>query len=687
MAGASLFQVGEDVEFWRVLAHLSILAVVLLVFEYILHCVEHKLARYDKYYHLLQKVYRELMILGFISLVLKILKEVAPIDGDGKPMIAFQVADLIIFGFAIALVLQTLCIFLQLRKKSRKADLVELIATRSLLIDFHKQDTAFNGEISPNVTSSWIYNENSTNITSTNKKFVKQRMLRHFFIRRFGLPQLFPFSKYIRRAQANLISKMIEVELSTWLLVLAVAWGICGLETILDDIKLVKLLVISSWTLVLLHLVVLFYCRWCVHQLIDLAGYSEDKHVLYANLASIAEEELGAWESETADGALDVMNRVHELQEEVEHEHKSARRGLLKSDTGIQLVCVLCRKLWKTKRTETILKTPPSDNPPISNDVKIRFYSADVWHVVVMLLLTLNGFFVALFIQCALYNLDEIYDELGLIVACLIPLPMLLNALVLQQHIFRDFSLVCSVLHLDANTLGDVSTHFIETVELQSQFAASVLQCLKDGGLTIAYMETVVQSHDLNGSGLIEVDNLRAIMASVGFSLTRFRFNSVVKLLFDLKGTNVLYIQLFQLLALVQQDNDGGERRSGFPDVQRRSTSFEDKVNTNSISAVDLSSIQQFALLAQSSVASDLANSDFAFLRTASPTLRRGSTANFRGQQLNTKEENQVRRSMLQRSNATQFAGSSSRALHYMYNIRELTRLQDDLTLKNLALV
>ncbi|KAG7379717.1 hypothetical protein PHYPSEUDO_008246 [Phytophthora pseudosyringae] len=673
MAGASLFKVGEDVEFWRVLAHLSVLAAVLLVGEYALHYVEHHLARYDKYYHMLQKVYRELMVLGLVSLALKILKEVAPIDSHSKPMIAFQVADLVIFGFAIALVLQSSCIFLQVRKYSRRAYEAELITTRDLLVDLHKLETNLMAPWSPKFS---IYGDNPVTRTLANKEIVRYRALRHFFLRRFGLPQLFPFSKYIRRAQANQISHMIEVEPSMWLLVLAVAWGVCGLSSVLEDVKLIKLLVISAWSLVLLHCLVLLYLRYCVRQLLEIAGYSDDTHVLYANLAAVAEEEMGAWETETVENALDTMNRVHELQEEIEHERKPARHGCLKNDTGLELVAALCGKLCTSGTSDPNLKSPQH---PRSSDVSIRFFSSEAWHVVVMLLLTLNGFLVALFVQCALYNLDEVYEELGIIAAASVPLPMLLNALVLQQFIFRDLTLVCSVLHLDAKTLGDVTTHFVETVELQSQFAASVLQCLKDGGLTTAYLETVVRSHDPNSAGLIEIDSLRAIMASVGFSLTRFRFNSVVNLLFDLKGASVEYIQLFQLLVLVQQDSDGGERRSGFPEFQRRSASFDDKGSANnSISAGDLSAIQHFALMAQSSVASDLANSDFAFLRTVSPTLRRVSTPGLRGQQPTLQDGNHMRRSMLQRSYTNQFTGSSSRVLHYMYNLRELGRIREE---------
>ncbi|KAL3672253.1 hypothetical protein V7S43_002913 [Phytophthora oleae] len=675
MAGVSLFRVGEDVEFWRVMAHLSILAAFLLLFEFFLHYVERHLSRYGKYYQMLQKVYRELMILGLLSLIVKILKEVAPIDAYGKPIIAFQVADLIIFGFAISLVLQALCIFLQVGRYSKYAYQAELMTTRDLLVDLQKQQNHFIGNWSPTKTFLSIYGENPVTKTRTNKEIVRYRALRHFFLHRFGLPQLFPFSRYIRRAQAQQLSHMIHVEPTMWILVLAVAWGICGLLSVLEDVKLVKILVISSWLLVFLHCLVLLYLRWCVHQILESAGYSADNHILCANLAAVADEEISAWESESAENALDTMHRVHELQEEEEHERNE----------GLQLFTYWCKRFTSSK-ADKILKSPRREIPG-SSEVKIRFFSLEFWHVVVMLLLALNGFYVALFVQCALYNLDEISQELGLIIAATVPLPMLLNTLVLQQFIFRDFTLVCTVLRLDANALGDVTNHFVETVELQSQFAASVLQCLKDGGLTIGYLETVVRSHDLNSSGLVDIDSLRVIMASVGFSLTQFRFQSVIKLLFDLKGAKVSYIQLFHLLLLVQQDTDGGERRSGFPEFQRRSASFDDKAISNSISANDLSSLQQFALLAQSSVASDLASSDFSFLRTVSPTLRRVSMSGQSRQQPPSKVDDQMRRSMMQRSYTNQFTGSTSRVLHYMYNLRQLARFQEESVLRDTAAV
>ncbi|RLN56737.1 hypothetical protein BBP00_00007851 [Phytophthora kernoviae] len=446
MAGGSVFQVGEDVELFRVVLLLSALAVCLLVFETALHHLEHHLSRYDKYQHMLKKVYRELMILGLLSFIVKMLTE------------------------------------------------------------------------------------------------------------------LFPFSKYLRRAQANQISHTIEVEPSMWLLLLGIAWGLAAVVQILEDLdvdvryELIEALMVFSWVHVLLHIVVLLYFRSCVRQLLRIAGYSNDKSILAANLNTISQEEATAWQVEAADNALDTMNQVHARQEEIEHRRKAARHRLFQADMGLQLLATCCRNIARLCCCKRRSESQPSVIERASPEIKIRFFSRKAWHVVVMFLMVLNGFFVALLVQGAVYSMDEIYDQVGVIPVILIPLPLILNMTVLQQPIFRYFVIICSVLRLDASTLGEVVQHFNEIIELRSEFATSLLQCFKEGGKTIGDLEMAIKKHDPKRSGLVEVDTLRSVLASFGFRLTRFRFNSVVKMLFELEGTKVEYAQLLQLVALVQQE-------------------------------------------------------------------------------------------------------------------------------------
>lgn len=96
--------------------------------------------------------------------------------------------------------------------------------------------------------------------------------------------------------------------------------------------------------------------------------------------------------------------------------------------------------------------------------------------------------------------------------------------------------------------------HFSEIVELRAEFATSVTRCLKEGGATIADLKKALQSYDLDRTGVVDIDRLRTVLASFGFHLTRFRFSSVVKLLFELQGTRVEYAQLIQLVTLIQQE-------------------------------------------------------------------------------------------------------------------------------------
>ncbi|KAL4171783.1 hypothetical protein KRP22_006961 [Phytophthora ramorum] len=186
----SLFRVGDAVELWRVLLHLSVLVACLLLFERALHHLEGRAAVSAKYQQLLSKAYRELMILGLIGLGLKLIKEAPSVDSGSAAMTAFQVADLTIFILALALILQTVCIFLLLRKHNVRADRAELLSTEDLA----------DAVASPSV-----------NQTQDMQELIHFRLLRHLFLNRFQLPQLFPFAKYLRQAQNNQITHMTDV--------------------------------------------------------------------------------------------------------------------------------------------------------------------------------------------------------------------------------------------------------------------------------------------------------------------------------------------------------------------------------------------------------------------------------------------------------------------------------------------
>lgn len=593
MGGKSLFQVGVAVEFWRVLIHLSTLAFCLVLFESLLHHVEHKLARYDKYQHMLRKAYRELMILGLISLGIKLLKEIKGLNSESKTVLAFQVADLTIFILALALILQAVVVFLQLRKFNKLDDRTELITAKDL-VKTTSPPAGTPPTAHPAVhASKWTWCKAKKLSGGFDKEVVQRRLLRHLFLKRFGLPQLFPYSKYLRRAQANQISHMVEVEPSMWVLLLAVAWAIYGVLELLhrlevdlpEDQELVQVFVVFAWALIIAHVAVLLYLHSCLQRLLRTAGYSDDEQILMENLQVIAEEEAAAWQNETADNALDTMNRVHEELEEMEDERNARVHSLLQKDEGLQLVATCWRKINHVNHAKGqshralsgAIRSPPALN--------LRFFSRKAWHLVVMFLFILNGFYIALLVQCAVFELDDIYEKFGLAPAVMVPLPLFLNTFVLQRRIFRIFVTVCSLLRVEATTLGEVVAHFSEIVDLRSEFASSLLACLKAQAFTLIDVRREVRAFDPRQSGFIELDKLRAVLCAFGFRLTRFRFNSLMKMLFQINGTKVEYGQVLRLLTLAQQDTSDtfqGSRIRQHPLLQRSRTSLNDGDNAAS---------------------------------------------------------------------------------------------------------
>lgn len=47
-------------------------------------------------------------------------------------------------------------------------------------------------------------------------EIVQMRLLRHAFLTSYGLPELFPFSKYLQHAQDTQISQLIRVRVVFW---------------------------------------------------------------------------------------------------------------------------------------------------------------------------------------------------------------------------------------------------------------------------------------------------------------------------------------------------------------------------------------------------------------------------------------------------------------------------------------
>jgi hypothetical protein len=601
----SLFRVGESISVANVLVFVSLLVVFIVVLEQLLHKLEHSAKRSRKHEEMVRKVYRELMILGFPGVAIKVYKEITHVSAYSDAIVAFQCADLTIFILAVALILQAICVFLALRHESYELEEAELLTSSDLARTIAQREQQQQSQRLLGWPLWWFTScKPKDKSESETQDLVELRVLRHLFLRRYGLPELFPFSKYVRQAQDNQITHMIDVEISMWLLLLGVAWVIDGAIVLLQRVDgfhaeshaIVLVFLIFSWSLVALHVLVAVFFRNGIVKLLRVEGLTHQQTTV-ACLEAIALEENAALHNEMASDALLVMQEVQERQDAKYSAMKRQRRGkhryLVERGTGFQLLATAGRHAvdWfvQFRRGETkprvhsdALSTVTADTPTTSIDfsptphhhpqepnrrgsaelsVQIQWLSRKAWQFVVMVIVMLNGLYLALLCQCIFYQLGLLStysSPLRAVIVVGLPLPVIINMVLLQPQILRNFMIVASILQVDVATLSKVVTHFSEIVELRTEFARTCLECLEAAGVSQPQFKLALEMKDGERSGRIELEQLRCVLRSVGFRLSYFRFNSVSKLLFQLKGATVEYAQVLRMIALAQQ-RDGDE--------------------------------------------------------------------------------------------------------------------------------
>uniref|UniRef100_K3WJ56 EF-hand domain-containing protein n=1 Tax=Globisporangium ultimum (strain ATCC 200006 / CBS 805.95 / DAOM BR144) TaxID=431595 RepID=K3WJ56_GLOUD len=571
-----LFRVGDQVELWRMLLNFTILALVVVAFEKSLHVLEKRAERHVKYHQMITKVYRELMILGLLGLGIKMLKSAGLIVETSAEMVAFVSADMTIFFLAVALILQAITIFLRLRAQNKQMDNLELIGSEDLLTIAvaHKRQLSIQS-----------YARRWWTATKYDEQ-IRARILRNLFLRTHRLSEIFPFAKYLRQAQDNQITHMIDLELPMWLIVFVVAWGFNATITLLNKSEWFKAenfketggsdeedtvvqaqnhtviavaFLFYAWSLLLFHITTMYCLGRFQEKLLQRAGVVSGAKMM-EHLAQVAVEESTNLAGEITAEAIKQMEEV--LEQEQVRQYKQ-RYSITKHDTGFNLVAA-CRKLRAQKRQaseqQRHQETQDCHSVDTSGRLLLPGFSRRVWHFAVKLCWVLNGLYIALFVQTMMYYLPAFVRAIGIVQTVMIPLPLVIN-LLLQAHILRQFILVSSLSRLHVGTLSDVIADFTEAVKLQSQFIDSIQLCLHERGKVVGDLEALFEARDPLQTGWIDVEEMRQILnAAIGLQMSFFKFNSVMKLLFQLRHLKVDYRKVVTLLALANEHDEHFEQ-------------------------------------------------------------------------------------------------------------------------------
>ncbi|TMW60909.1 hypothetical protein Poli38472_000951 [Pythium oligandrum] len=570
MGKGSVFEVGHNVELELFLLHLSAVVAFIVILEFFLHKLEHKLKRYPKYHEMMTKVFGELMILGFIGLAIKVLKELADLNAYSKSMIAFQAADLAVFIMAVALILQSICVFMRLRVQNILWDKAELIGSQELLTTIQAHSESMKKGKTPKARDSRSLRDSVRGAANPARRrvqpkhyydLVQMRLIRHFFLKKVGLPELFPFAKYLRQAQENQISHMLEVDVSMWIVLIIIGWVLHEVadffeyqENLTESESIVPAFLVFAWGSALLQFAIHQYFSWAIRQVLFAACRFTGRSNWLVCLEEVAMHEIKSVNGEMASNAIEAMENIREA--EAAKKSKKHHNIFTHHDKGFRLVSLIARNL---KRRLSKAKTEePAEASKGDPSVWIKWFSRQVWHFIVVSSLMFNAFYIALFIQCLGYQLSHISHMYGKVTLVALVLPLLLKMFFFQPRIMWGYTLVSSVVRVDLAALSDVIDHFSETVQLRSQLTETILDHLKANGQTIETVREALQALDPDHTGFIEADQMREFLNKFGVRLSFFGFNSVARLIFDFKGTSVPYRQLLCLLELGSTPTNDG---------------------------------------------------------------------------------------------------------------------------------
>ena len=206
----------------------------------------------DHFLQMLAKVYRELMILGFISLTLVLSLEFdAPYTHNHKALMHFEFAHLLIFFWAMIYVTNSLICVGRLGKCRMTWDRVANTDTKRLCSRVERKlmrseiggagdeevEEAGDGEagmrpdevadaieakLGPDETGSWApFWMTLVPYWDVGYEDLEWKIMQRIFLRNFKLPHEFDYTKYLRSKLMDALASSLEIRPVTWSIVIA----------------------------------------------------------------------------------------------------------------------------------------------------------------------------------------------------------------------------------------------------------------------------------------------------------------------------------------------------------------------------------------------------------------------------------------------------------------------------------
>ncbi|RHY30973.1 hypothetical protein DYB32_003881 [Aphanomyces invadans] len=557
LGGSSGFQ-EDDLETERVILFIFLVVLFVATLELALHHIQRVCRQHPKYAKMLHKTTQELMIVGLIYMLVKFCVYTKLAEKGGPVYYALDAADVFVFFVTMALVFQAIVIFIRLRKSNIEMDKLSVMTAADLVkIARQRLDEASESKSWWRQFHTWKRYEDR----------MEMKLLGQFFLNVYELPQLFSFAKYIREVQDSQIAKFIEVDLSTWVLLL----GVFALYFVYtgqlhapyrvsdSSVRLVAFAVfvccltvaMFGFFLYLKHLVTVLLQHATDRALegsamtlmVPLDGNAKQRKMdfLFEAMNDVIEKVLLDADIPTDE----AIARMRHVADELYH-GKVRDHSWMKADLMCQLVGSAYRKCHgkpNLHKNSLRAKLMHDDKP-----VRLPFFSRKACHVVLQSMLIANGFFYALLINCVVVVTH--WNEVVAILLLLIPL--FINTVVLAPDVVRQFSIVNGTWRVGRKKLSSVIEHFAQVEKMKQRMCVQIHTFFHEHHKTLDDLQAALEKADAADSdandGFIDLDVCRETLKDFGFLFSRHKFNTFVRLEFDTKGETIRYADLLDIL-------------------------------------------------------------------------------------------------------------------------------------------
>ncbi|ETV98374.1 hypothetical protein H310_09065 [Aphanomyces invadans] len=531
----------EEVLSIQLVAGFIILVVVFVaimerIVEYLLHVAK----RNKKYKEMLIKTIGELMVVGLIYLLVKLLSYLGGLSTLHYH--AIDAADILVFLVVIFLVVQAVVIFIVLTYTNNLTDSVDLYSMEDLVALADAEEAR---------SLSWLFLPKA-------RRGMQLKLLEALFVKVYELPPLFSFPKYILEIQEDQVVQLADLRISHWIILVGIflVFFTCtgemqtdhapyrvvandGAVESLQDTRVLVMGVLAGALLGCMLLLMLSLHRARLFLLRRAGQFLEiyNTPTCAVKLLQTEESQAAADGSPIADEPhhhLDLsfdeqIRQMRDVSELVRSREPVKHRHIFGAELFYRLYAMLCGRP---------VAHPNALDARVPGDMfQLRGFSLPRAQFLTTLLLLLNGLYGAILCTSVVPSINSTTNGLYVAGCCV---PIVLNMVVIAPKLISNFAIVLGVWKIDGRVLAKTIDHFVHVAKLKHQLH-------QDISTSPAMVDDIQGLVGASADGYVDMDTIHDTVAAWGVSLTRHDLNTLVYMECHCRGGRILCSDLAAL--------------------------------------------------------------------------------------------------------------------------------------------